>query len=186
MNVIVICEQFGEIRDAFIEAGHNAISCDILPTHSPGPHIQADCRSLDYSRFDLLIANPPCTYLTKAGAGKFWNEHRREQIEALNFVLWIWNLSVERICIENPAGFLTSAWRPPDQYIDPWWFGHREKKHTGLWLKNLPPLIASSSFAQKDRLEFVRTFSGSKSRSILRSRTFPGIARAMALQWGYF
>jgi len=142
-----------------------------------------DCHSLDYSHFDLLIAHPPCTYLTKAGAGTFWNNHRPEQLDALNFVLWLWLRPVQRICIENPAGYLTKAWRPPDQYIDPWWFGHWQKKHTGLWLKNLPPLMAT--LVHSSPAQFVRGMPGTKDRWKKRSRTFQGIADAMAYQWSY-
>lgn len=182
MNVIIVCERSGIVRDAFIERGHNAISCDISDTESPGPHIKADCRSLDYSRYDLMIAHPPCQYLTKAGAGKFWNEHRKEQHEAVEFCKWLFNRPVNQICLENPAGFLSTAWRPPDQYIDPWMFGHKEMKHTGLWLKNLPPLIAT--YISPEHIDFVRGMPGTKDRSIKRSRTFTGIAKAMALQWG--
>ena len=107
MNVIIICERSGIIREAFIEKGHKAVSCDLADTETPGPHIIADCRSLDYSRFDLLIAHPPCQYLTKAGGGKFWNEHRLEQNEAVSFVLWIWNLPVER---SRTIGIIKPAW----------------------------------------------------------------------------
>ena len=182
MRVLVVCEFSGTIRDAFLRAGHDAVSCDILPSETPGAHIQADCRQLNYDNYDLMIAHPPCQYLTKAGAGKFWNEHLKEQEEAIEFVLWLWSRPVHYICIENPAGILTKSWRPPDQYIDPWWFGHPERKHTGLWLKNLPPLMAT--LINPARLEFVQKFSDSKSRSKNRSKTFPGIAGAMANQWG--
>jgi hypothetical protein len=182
MNVIIICEFSGIVRDAFNVAGHNAISCDLLETESPGPHIISDFHSLDYSRFDLLIAHPDCRYLTKAGAGKFWNEHRQEQIKAINDIYWIWNLPVKRICIENPAGILSTVWRKPDQYIDPWLFGHKYMKHTGLWLKNLPPLIATYIYSEP--VNFIRNMPGTKDRWKKRSRTFTGIAQAMAEQWG--
>lgn len=182
MNVIVICERSGRVRDAFIRQGHSAISCDLVETETPGPHIIADAKSLDYSGYDIAIAHPSCRYLTKAGAGKFWNDHRPEQQEALSFVMWLWNLPVERICIENPAGYLSTAWRKPDQYIDPWWFGHKEKKHTGLWLKNLPPLMATLVYPNP--VNFIRNMPDTKDRSIKRSRTFPGVAEAMATQWG--
>lgn len=182
MRVIVVCEFTGVVRDAFIRHGHDAVSCDLIPTESPGLHIQADCHSLDFSPFDLMIAHPPCTYLTKVGAGSFWNEHRKDQAAAVDFVKWLYARPVPRICIENPAGFLTKSWRPPDEYIDPWWFGHKEKKHTGLWLKNLPPLIATLVYP--DSVQFVHNMPDTKDRSKKRSRTFPGIAEAMATQWG--
>lgn len=186
MNVVVLCEFSGTVRDAFTRTGHFAVSVDLLPTESPGRHITADCRSLDYSGFDLAIAHPPCTYLTNAGAGKFWDQHRQEQMEAVEFVKWCYSIGVPRVCVENPAGYLTKSWRPPDQYIDPWRFGHREKKHTGLWLKNLPPLMASLVIPRADRIEFVRGpgMGESKNRWKKRSRFFPGVAQAMAAQWG--
>lgn len=158
------------------------MSCDLLPTESPGPHIKANVKSLNFSQYDLMIAHPDCRFLTKAGAGKFWNEHREEQREAIEFVKWLWGRPVARICIENPAGILTKRWRPPDQYIDPWWFGHPEMKHTGLWLKNLPPLMAT--LINHEKKNFVTGMPGTKDRWKKRSRTFPGIAGAMAAQWG--
>ena len=182
MKVIVVCEFSGIVRDAFIKQGHDAISCDLLPSESPGPHLQIDCRSLDYSQYDIMIAHPDCRFLTKAGAGLFWNTHRPEQLDALNFVLWLWQRPVNKICIENPAGFLSTAWRTPDQYIDPWWFGHWQKKHTGLWLKNLPPLMATLIYPTP--AQFIRNVPNTKDRWKKRSRTFHGIAHAMASQWG--
>jgi hypothetical protein len=185
MNVITVCERSGIVRDAFIQAGHKATSNDLAPSERPGPHIMADCRTLDYSQYDLIIAFPECRYLTRAGAGKWWAEHQKEQQEAVKFVLWLWDLPAGKIAIENPAGFLSTAWRPPDQYIDPWQFGHPEKKHTGLWLKNLPPLLTPGAYYPRaDRLEFVRGMPERKSRSVDRARTFPGVAAAMASQWG--
>ncbi|MBU0598703.1 DNA cytosine methyltransferase [Patescibacteria group bacterium] len=182
MNVIIVGEFTGIVRDAFIEKGHNATSNDLLPSESPGPHIQADCKTLDYSPYDLMIAHPSCRFLTKAGAGKFWDNHRAEQKEAIDFVLWLYNRPVPRICIENPAGILTKSWRPPDQYIDPWWFGHWQKKHTGLWLKNFPPLLAT--LIHPAPAPFIKGIPETKDRWKKRSRTFSGVASAMAAQWG--
>lgn len=181
MKVLINCEFSGILREAFAKQGHDAWSCDLLPSELPGNHLQTDCHSLDYSQYDLMIAHPPCRYLTKAGAGKFWDSHRPEQLEALNFVLWLWQRPVKHICIENPAGYLTKAWRPPDQYIDPWWFGHWQRKHTGLWLKNLPPLMAT--LIHPSPTQFVTAMPETKDRWKNRSRTFQGIADAMALQW---
>lgn len=182
MKVIIICERSGIVRDAFLRQGHDAVSCDLVASSSPGPHIMADARTLDYSGYDLLIAHPECRYLTKAGAGVFWNAHRPEQQQAVDFVLWIWSLPVYRICVENPAGYLSTAWRKPDQYVDPYWFGHYEKKHTGLWLKNLPPLMAS--YVCADPVEWVNRIPERADRPEIRSRTFTGIAEAMSRQWG--
>jgi hypothetical protein len=181
-NVLVVCEKSGVVRDAFLKFGIKAISCDLEETQSPGPHLIADYHSLDYSGFDLLIAHPPCRFLSRAGAGVFWDTHREEQQAAVNDVLWLYSRPVPHICIENPAGFLTKAWRHPDQYIDPWWFGHKEKKHTGLWLKALPPLM--STLVYPDPVDFVRQVPHTARRSEIRSRTFTGIAAAMASQWG--
>jgi hypothetical protein len=183
-KAIVVCERSGIVRDALIEQGIDAISCDLAETESPGNHVISDFHLIDYSRYDLVIAHPDCRFLTKAGAGKFWNEHRLEQQRAVEDFLWLLNLPVEHICVENTAGYLSTVFRKPDQYIDPGEFGHKERKHTGLWLKNLPPLIATYICPKNERIEFVRAFPGNTHRSIDRAKTFTGIAQAMAKQWG--
>ncbi len=143
MKVLVACEFSGRVRDAFIKKGHNAISCDLLPSETPGPHIQDDVRLyLDTGEWDLMIAHPPCTYLCSSGL--HWNKHRpeREQLthEAMLFVFSLLDSPIPKIALENPIGCISSNYRKPDQIIQPWMFGHPESKATCLWLKGLPPL----------------------------------------------
>lgn len=201
MKVACICEVSGTVRDAFLAAGHDTISCDIEPTDKPGPHIQGDCRQYNWSGYDLVIAFPPCTYLTVSGNKWMKQEFadrfpgRKEQrIEAINFFLWIAQLPVKRLCIENPVGIMSTAWRPPDQYIQPWQYGHPDSKKTGLWLKNLPALIPTKIVNPEwyitkkgKRMSQVDVNTGKlkgKDRQKARSKTYQGIAGAMAAQWG--
>ena len=190
MKVAILCEFSGTVRDAFIKAGHDAISCDLLPTESNGPHIQGDIQDQDWSGYDLIIAHPPCTYL--AVSGLHWNKRipGREQKtkDALKFVKWILDLPVKRIALENPVSCISTKIRKPDQIIQPWMFGHDASKKTCLWLKNLP-LLKPTETIIKDRYSN-QTPTGqnklgpSKDRWKLRSITYQGIADAMADQWG--
>lgn len=183
MNILVACEYSGRVRDAFRARGHNAISCDLLESESPGPHYQGDVCDLLYSgEWDMMIAHPPCTYLAASGS-RWWKERQEEQEQAIAFVKMLYNAPIPRIAIENPVGKLSTAWRQPDQYIDPSHFGHAETKKTGLWLKGLPPLMCSLQCvgALEQR---VHNLPASKDRWKIRSRTYPGIAQAMADQWG--
>lgn len=193
MRVGVLCEESGVVRDAFAARGHDAWSCDILPR--PGKHIRGDCLAQDWSGFDLLICHPPCTYLSRAGA-RWWKDPRRtaKAESAAEFVFRLRDMPVERIAIENPIGQLHSRWRPPDQVIQPWQFGHPFSKATCLWLKNLPklspthicdkyePLLPSNT--GRGRRIGQRSHSGHTRDAREASRTFPGIASAMADQWG--
>ncbi|MCI4436577.1 MAG: DNA cytosine methyltransferase [Ignisphaera sp.] len=190
MKVIVVCEYSGTVRDAFIRAGHDAISCDILPTESPGPHLQMDARLVDYTGYDLAICHPPCTHLAVSGARWFKNKVQ-EQKDALDFVRFLMALPVPKICIENPVSIISSHIRQPDQIIQPYWFGHPEQKTTCLWLKDLPQLVPTNIVPQGPTHT---TKSGKKiptwynippgpNRWKLRSKTFSGIAEAMAAQW---
>lgn len=181
MKVAVLCEFSGIVRDAFIKAGHTAISCDLLPTEVPGPHIQGDCRDYDWFGYDLMIAHPPCTYLCSSGA-RWWKNRKKKQEEAWLFVIKIWNSFHGKKCLENPVGILSTRWRKPDQYIQPWQFGHGECKKTGLWLYGLPKLEPTNIVAGRENR--VHKMPQSKYRSKERSRFFPGIAKAMAEQWG--
>jgi len=142
VRVGVLCEVTGIVRDAFLRRGHDAISCDIQATESPGPHIQGDCLAHDWSGFDLLICHPPCTYI--ASSGIHWNRRvpgrAAKTEEALAFVRRILDLRVPRLALENPVGLIGTRIRACDQTIQPWQFGHRESKATCLWLRNLPPL----------------------------------------------
>lgn len=184
MRVLVACEFSGIVRDAFIARGHDAVSCDLLETEKPGPHIVGDIRALDLAGYDLMIAHPPCTHITSAGyRPETWgNAH---QAAALDFVRFLLAAPVPRICVENPArGAIGTQIRRSNQTINPYQFGHREQKATGLWLVNLPPLRPTHSIPEWYRIEFVNAHSPGPNRWKSRARTFTGIADAMANQWG--
>ena len=181
MKVIVACEFSGVVRDAFIQQGHDAVSCDLIESEQLGPHIQGDIRDVDLSQYDLMIAHPPCTHLAVSGA-RWFAEKQQEQQEALEFVRYLLNASVEHIALENPISIISTRIRKPTQIIQPWQHGHGETKATCLWLKNLPPLQPSDVVDGRD----VRVWyeSPGPNRWKNRSRTLPGIAKAMAEQWG--
>lgn len=196
MKVLVACEYSGVVRDAFIRKGHDALSCDLLPTDAPGPHYQGDIRDLDLTEFDLLIAFPPCTYLCSSGL--HWNKRRPERAakteEALEFVRYLLDAPVPRIALENPVGCISTRIRRYTQIIQPHQFGHDASKRTCLWLKGLPPLIPTEHIAPRmvdGKARWAnQTDSGqnrlppSKDRWKIRSLTYSGIAQAMADQWG--
>lgn len=181
MRVAVLCEFSGTVRDAFIANGHTAISCDLLPTEKPGPHIQGDCLARDWSGYDLVICHPPCTHLAVSGARWFKNKVA-EQAAALDFVRALLVLPVPRIALENPKSVISSKVRKPNQIIQPWQFGHPEVKETHFWLKNLPPLVPTNVVA--GRTARVHREPPSPDRWKNRSRTLAGVAQAMADQWG--
>lgn len=191
MRVLVACEYSGAVRDAFIALGHDAMSCDLLPTDSPGPHYKGNVFDvLDYP-WDLMIAHPPCTDLAVSGAA--WFSKKRSvgaQQASASFFMTLAKADIPRIAIENPVCVMSSLWRKPDQVIQPWMFGHMEQKATCLWLKGLPPLTQTNNVKeemmklprnQRERLHFLPP---SEDRWKLRSQTFSGIATAMAEQWG--
>lgn len=178
MRVMIACEFSGIVRDAFLACGHDAISCDILPTEAPGPHIQDDIRKVNLTSFDLLIAHPPCTHLASSGARWFSNK-LEEQQKALEFVRWFMNAPVARIAIENPIGIISTSIRKSDQIIQPYEYGHGEVKTTCLWLKNLPPLHPTSIV--DERVQTCWKLSPSQDRWKLRSKTYPGIVRRWPL-----
>lgn len=180
MKVIVACEFSGIVRDAFIARGHKAVSCDLLPSERDGPHLQQDIRSVDLRRFDLLIAHPPCTALASSGA-RWFKDKVEEQQEAIRFCTWLLEAPVAHIALENPIGVLSTHIRKPDQIIQPWQFGHGETKATCLWLKNLPFL--SPTNVVEGRANKIHHAPDSKDRWKRRSRTYTGIAEAMASQW---
>ena len=196
VRVLIACEFSGIVRDAFLMHGHSAWSCDLLPTESPGPHFQEDIFTALGFRgpWDLLIAFPPCTYLSRAGA-RWWEKPGRELLarKAAQFVLDLWNQSIPHIAIENPIGQLNRRWRYPDQTIQPWQFGHPYSKATCLWLKNLPPLTPTKLVEKYQA--FLPSNTGWNARrgghtqpGVIHnakdaSRTFQGIADAMADQW---
>lgn len=180
------CEFSGVVRRAFRELGHDAYSCDLLPAEDSSPyHWQMDLREV-WKRvppgyFDLMIAHPPCTHLSVSGA-RWFKDKQKEQQEAVEFVLWLAGLPIPRIAIENPVSILSTRWRKPDQIIQPWQFGHGEVKRTCLWLKNLP--LLKPTLIVDGREARVWKAPPSPDRWKLRSRTFEGIAKAMAAQWG--
>lgn len=187
MRVLVGCEFSGVVRSAFRAAGHNAWSCDLLPADDGGPHICGDVRDVVEMGWDLAIFHPPCTHLAVSGARWFKNK-QREQAESLEFVGILLNAPIHAICLENPVSIISTWYRKPDQIIQPWMFGHPEQKATCLWLLNLPPLVPTNVLPARDQWDN-QTPSGqnklgpSKDRWKLRSKTYEGIAAAMADQW---
>jgi len=182
MKVLIACEFSGIIRDAFNRAGHyNVMSCDLLPTEISGWHYQGDVMDIIDHEWDLMIAHPPCTHLAVSGARWFKNK-LKEQKEAIEFFLKIVNAPVDKICIENPVGIMSTMYRKPDQYIQPWQHGHGETKKTGLWLKGLPLLKPSNIVDGREAR--IHKMAPSDERGKDRSRTYLGIAKAMSEQWG--
>ncbi len=181
MRVLVACEYSGAVRDAFRALGHDALSCDLLPTERHGPHYHGDVRDVLSGRWDLMVAHPPCTHLSVSGA-RWFAEKRKQQAEALDFVRLLMRADIPRICIENPVSVISSAIAPATQTVQPWQFGHGETKATCLWLKNLPPLEATH--VVEGREPRVHMMPPGPERWRDRSRTYAGIAQAMAAQWG--
>lgn len=199
MKVLVACEYSGAVRDEFIKLGHDAMSCDLLPTDVPGPHYTGDVFDIINDGWDLMIAFPPCTHLALSGSQ--WFEEKRKdgrQQEALEFVKALMLAPIDKIAIENPMGVIPTYIRPYDQIIQPYEFGDPFQKSTCLWLKNLPKLIPTNIVEKGEFKEWIDKKTGKKKRQAmwyydaliskeetwkLRSKTFPGIARAMAEQW---
>jgi hypothetical protein len=181
MRVLVACEFSGVVRDAFRTLGHDVWSCDLLPTESPGPHRQEDVRAVLGEGWDLMVAHPPCTHLAVSGA-RWFKDKQEEQKEALQFVRDLLDAPIPMIALENPVSIISSHIRKPDQVIHPWQHGHGETKATCLWLKNLPRLEPTE--VVEGRVNRVHRMPPSPQRWKERSRTFPGIAAAMAAQWG--
>jgi len=204
MRVLIACEFSGIVRDAFIRKGHEALSCDLLPTESPGPHYQGDVFDIINDGWDMMIAHPPCTYLSYA-AIRSWNDKGRvyKRLEALKFFADLWEAPIEKICIENPKGCASPTIAKYTQIIQPWYFGDRYYKTTCLWLKNLPPLQhykTDTLFNSRTHTEipepiyicektgknvhWEEAMGGGKNRGKNRSKFWPSIANAMAEQWG--
>ena len=183
MKVLIACEYSGRVRDAFIGGGHDAMSCDLLPTDAPGPHYQGDVRDVLHYPWDLMIAHPPCTDLAVSGAKHFEGKRLmgRQQASA-SFFMALAKSGIPRIAIENPVCIMSSLWRKPDQVIQPWMFGHGETKATCLWLINLPPLKPTQIVDGRENR--IHRMPPSADRWKLRSATYPGVAQAMAQQWG--
>lgn len=219
MNILVACEESQVVATAFRNKGHNAFSCDIIPcsgnhpeyhiVHDVIPLLNGNCsfttqngnRFTILGRWDMIIAHPPCTYLTLAGNKWFKPEfvsrfpnRQKQRNDAVNFFMAIAGADCDKIAIENPVGIISSLWRKPDQYIEPYMFGDAEKKKTGLWLKGLPLLkptnivepviIHCKSGANEPRWHMETMCLPKEERSRVRSKTFPGIANAIAEQWG--
>ncbi len=183
MNVLVACEYSGVVRDAFAAMGHYAMSCDLLPTERPGLHYIGDVRDVIDDRWDLMIAHPPCTHLAVSGARHFARKIADgSQDAALDFVRMLMLAPIQKIAIENPVSIISTRIRRPDQVIQPYMFGHGETKATCLWLKNLPPL-RPTKYVEGREARVHRTPPG-QNRWKERSRTYQGIADAMAMQWG--
>ena len=190
MRVLVACEFSGTVRDAFLNLGHYAVSCDLLPTESKGPHLRCDVRDVLGDGWDLMVAHPPCTHLAVSGA-RWFKDKQVEQRSALAFVSTLLNAPIKMIALENPVSIISSRIRKPEQIIQPWQFGHPESKKTCLWLKGLPLLEATKVLPLPPSGRWDnQTPSGqnklgpSPDRWKLRSQTFQGIASAMASQWG--
>lgn len=196
MRVLVACESSGAVRDAFIALGHFAVSCDLLPTDVPGPHYQGDVFDIIDDGWDLMIAHPPCTYLSVSGMHWTARGFRDPKLteDALEFVRVLMDAPISRIAIENPVSVISSRIRKPDQIIQPYQFGHDASKKTCLWLKSLP-LLRPTCFVEPRVVDGKsrwanQTDSGqnnlpiSKDRWKLRSKTYQGMASAMAEQWG--
>ena len=204
VKVLVACEFSGTVRDAFIRWGHEAMSCDLLPNETPGPHYQGSVLDIINDDWDLMIAHPPCTYLTLTGNKWFKPEfadrfptRQKDREDAIKFFMILANAPIDKIAIENPIGVMSSRYQKPNQIIQPWQYGHETTKATCLWLKNLPNLTPTNIVSKG---EVVISKSGNRMsrwyyetsklplkngiRAKARSVTFQGIADAMADQWG--
>lgn len=191
--ILVACEESGTVTEAFITLGFtNVYSCDLLPTSGnyPAHHLQCDALELLKLKWDMIIAHPPCTHLASSGAA--WFKEKRadgRQQAAIDFFMKFINADCPHIAVENPIGIMSTCYRKPDQIIQPWMFGHPEKKATCLWLKGLPPLRPTNDVSEhmktlpKNEQERLYYLSPGPERAKLRSKTFPGIAKAMASQW---
>ncbi len=192
MKILIACEESGTVRDAFIKKGHNAISVDLLDTSRPGPHISGDVLPLLEYKWDMIIAHPPCTYLANSGVCHLkGNKERKEKMwEATKFFLKFLKHDCPKICIENPIPHKYGIGKTYQQIIQPWQFGHTEKKATCLWLKGLPKLVETNNVKEemlllpKREQQRLHYLSPGPNRAKLRSKTFQGIADAMAEQWG--
>ena len=200
LRILIACEFSGIVREAFRRKGHDVWSCDLLDTEIPGQHIKGDVRDIDFSTFDLMIAHPPCTYLAVSGA-RWFKDRLPEQEQALEFVRFLMTLPIPKIAIENPISVISTRIRKPNQIIQPWMFGHEETKATCLWLQGLPLLkptnIVEPDYMRKpdgtyyrdkkggrySKMHFMSRFK--KDRGKLRSRTYRGVAEAMATQWNF-
>ena len=183
MKVLIACEYSGTVREAFRAKGHDAMSCDLLPTDDPGPHYQGPVEDVLNDGWDMMVAFPPCTHLAVSGA-RWFKEKRADgrQQDALKFVRMLMDAPIDRIAIENPVSIISSQIRKPDQTVQPWQFGHGETKRTCLWLKDLPKLKPTDIVDGREQRIWKMPPSADRWKE--RSKTFQGIANAMANQWG--
>lgn len=181
MRVLIACEFSGVVREAFAAIGHDAWSCDIIDSEVPGNHYKCNVLDILHLGWDIMIAHPPCTYLAISGS-RWFAQRQKEQAEALQFVRQLLEAPINKICIENPVSIISTQIRRPDQYIQPWQFGHGETKKTCLWLKNLLPLVPSNIVSGRETK--IHYMAPGPNRGKERSRTYAGIAKAMAEQWG--
>jgi hypothetical protein len=193
MKVLVACEFSGIVRDAFLEKGHDAWSCDILDTESPGPHIKGNVLEILDQGWYLMIAHPPCTYLSNAGAVHYYGkkaknveERKQKGLKAKNFFMALWEASIDRLCIENPLPLKMFNLPESSQIIQPYEYGHPFQKRTLLWLRGLPNLKPTNVVKERQSTKVVGNWfnTGGKNRQKNRAKTFQGIAKAMAEQWG--
>lgn len=186
MSILIACEYSGIVSDAFRRKGHHVISCDLLPSESSGAHYQGDVMELLYCRpWDMIIGFPPCTYLSKAQQWMYRTVEGRQEAadNAVAFFVRLYS-ACDTIALENPPGYLTKAFRPPDQIVQPWWFGNPHRKEICLWLKNIPPLIATCYSSRRQPVSnHTNGQMSQEKRSKIRSRFFPEVAAAMAEQW---
>lgn len=195
MKILIACEYSGRVRDAFIKLGHEAMSCDLLPTDLLGPHYQGDVFDIINNGWDMMIAHPPCTHLAVSGA-RYFKEKIADgrQQAALDFVQKLMDAPIPKIAIENPISVISSKIRKPDQIIQPYEYGHPETKKTCLWLKNLPKLIPTKivepefivANGKRYSPTHYKSYRNQTERAHIRSLTYQGIADAMANQWGKF
>jgi len=193
MKILIACEFSGIVREAFLDKGHDAMSCDLLPTEQAGPHYQGDVFDIINDGFDMMIAHPPCTYLTVSANKWLKNQPKRKsgalvgverriaRFTAANFFMFLVNAPIAKIAVENPIGYMSTKYRKPDQILQPWHFGHGETKATCLWLKDLPKLVPTEIV--EGREQRLHHLCPTKNRWKERSLTFQGIANAMADQW---
>lgn len=182
MKVLIACEYSGIVREEFTKLGHYAVSCDLIDTEIPGNHYKGDVFDIINDGWDMMIAFPPCTHLAISGAKHFKEKREKNLIlPALQFVCDLMNCNIEKVCIENPVGLINSKIEKPTQIIQPWQFGHGETKKTCLWLYDLPPLIPTNIVEGRENR--IHKMPPSPERGKIRSKTYIGIARAMALQW---
>lgn len=213
-KILIACEESGSVRDEFTKLGFDATSCDLLPSRTPGKHYQGNVFDIINNGFDLMIAHPPCTFLSVSGAQWYYHpddkdlpkdqrrphpkypNRKQDQQDGIDFFLALANCNIPRIAIENPVCIMSSVWRKPDQIIQPYFFGDEATKTTCLWLKNLPLLRPTNIVGKGERVFFesgkshpkwyadaLKNAKTKEERQMLRSKTFPGIAKAMADQW---